>query len=145
MDMNSLPSIDETTDLKTNKSQNTTSTPPPPPPTTTTITNGIKETRINKTAGFVKSRSVLSHELSRENDTDYIVKKRTEEISEAYASIINAIGEDPERQGLLKTPERAAKAILHFTKGYQENLCGKNFFCSIFTFSFFMSYFCPFN
>ncbi len=45
----------------------------------------------------------------------------------AYKSIINHVGEDTERQGLLKTPERAAKAMLFFTKGYEENLDGIDF------------------
>lgn len=45
----------------------------------------------------------------------------------AYKSVIKHIGEDVERQGLLKTPERAAKAMLFFTKGYEENLDGKLF------------------
>lgn len=32
------------------------------------------------------------------------------------------MGEDPNREGLLNTPERYAKALLFFTKGYEENL-----------------------
>ncbi|KAL3086895.1 hypothetical protein niasHT_030974 [Heterodera trifolii] len=39
----------------------------------------------------------------------------------AYESIISHVGEDMQRQGLLKTPMRAAKAMLYFTKGYDEN------------------------
>ncbi|GFO04873.1 GTP cyclohydrolase 1 [Plakobranchus ocellatus] len=39
-----------------------------------------------------------------------------------YREIIEQIGEDPTRQGLLKTPERAAKALMFFTKGYKENI-----------------------
>src|SRR4051812_44811529 len=39
----------------------------------------------------------------------------------AYSSIISHLGEDVNRQGLLKTPQRAAKAMLFFTKGYEEN------------------------
>uniref|UniRef100_A0AC35FZZ1 GTP cyclohydrolase 1 n=2 Tax=Panagrolaimus sp. PS1159 TaxID=55785 RepID=A0AC35FZZ1_9BILA len=39
----------------------------------------------------------------------------------AYSSIISHIGEDVNRQGLVKTPERAAKALLFCTKGYEEN------------------------
>ena len=41
-----------------------------------------------------------------------------------YREIIEQIGEDPSRQGLLKTPERAAKALMFFTKGYKENIAG---------------------
>lgn len=43
---------------------------------------------------------------------------------EAYKSIISHLGEDINRQGLLKTPQRAAKAMLYFTKGYEENFDG---------------------
>eukprot|EP00061_Rhincodon_typus_P014835 g42157.t1 len=40
----------------------------------------------------------------------------------AYSSILKGLGEDPERQGLLKTPWRAATAMQFFTKGYQEKI-----------------------
>ncbi len=36
-----------------------------------------------------------------------------------YKEIIKLIGEDPEREGLLKTPIRAAKAIVDITAGYR--------------------------
>ena len=48
-----------------------------------------------------------------------------EDMADAYRSIIQHVGEDVNRQGLLKTPERAAKAMLFFTKGYEENVDGK--------------------
>ncbi|XP_027426560.1 GTP cyclohydrolase 1 isoform X2 [Zalophus californianus] len=40
----------------------------------------------------------------------------------AYSSILRSLGEDPQRQGLLKTPWRAATAMQFFTKGYQETI-----------------------
>ncbi|OMJ12224.1 GTP cyclohydrolase 1 [Smittium culicis] len=40
----------------------------------------------------------------------------------AINTIIECVGEDPTRNGITKTPERYAKAMLFFTKGYQENL-----------------------
>ncbi|XP_055372698.1 GTP cyclohydrolase 1-like [Condylostylus longicornis] len=44
------------------------------------------------------------------------------EMSRSYRLLLSSLGEDPDRQGLLKTPERAAKAMLFFTKGYDQNL-----------------------
>ena len=39
-----------------------------------------------------------------------------------YMSQFHQVGEDPNREGLLETPMRAAKAITFFTKGYQETV-----------------------
>jgi len=47
------------------------------------------------------------------------------EMSRSYKLLLSSLGEDPERPGLLKTPERAAKAMLFFTKGYDQSLEGK--------------------
>lgn len=46
-------------------------------------------------------------------------------LAAAYTSILRGLGEDPQRQGLLKTPWRAATAMQFFTKGYQEKIIGK--------------------
>jgi GTP cyclohydrolase IA len=42
----------------------------------------------------------------------------TEGLAEHYRKSIALLGEDPEREGLLKTPERVAKAMLFLTQGY---------------------------
>ena len=39
-------------------------------------------------------------------------------ISGHYEHILKALGEDPSREGILKTPERVAKALLYLTHGY---------------------------
>ena len=39
-----------------------------------------------------------------------------------YRQILKQVGEDPNREGLLDTPMRAAKAMTFFTKGYQETV-----------------------
>lgn len=44
-----------------------------------------------------------------------------EEIAGHYREILRLVGEDPQREGLLKTPERAAKAILDITAGYRQD------------------------
>ncbi len=45
----------------------------------------------------------------------------TEELTKNFKNIINQIGEDTQREGILKTPERAAKAMQFLTQGYSEN------------------------
>lgn len=42
-------------------------------------------------------------------------------ISEKYQAIIREIGDDSQREGLIKTPERAAKALQYLTHGYDLN------------------------
>ncbi len=45
----------------------------------------------------------------------------TDQLKADYRSVLQAIGEDPEREGLLKTPERVAKAMQFMTQGYTMN------------------------
>ena len=43
---------------------------------------------------------------------------KTDLISSHYADILGQLGEDPSREGLLKTPERVAKSLQYLTHGY---------------------------
>ena len=45
----------------------------------------------------------------------------TEELSGHYREILRLLGEDPSREGLLKTPLRVARSMQFLTKGYQED------------------------
>jgi len=45
----------------------------------------------------------------------------TEEIAKHVKAILGLLGEDPNREGLLKTPERVAKSLQYLTKGYRED------------------------
>ncbi len=45
----------------------------------------------------------------------------TNALMEKYRDVITLLGEDPAREGLLKTPERMAKAMQFNTQGYQMN------------------------
>ncbi len=49
-------------------------------------------------------------------DTDKI-----EQLKLHYSEILRLLGEDTEREGLIKTPERVAKAMMFMTKGYAED------------------------
>lgn len=48
-------------------------------------------------------------------------EKTTKELAAHVKAILGLIGEDPEREGLLKTPERVAKAWQFLTQGYAQN------------------------
>ncbi|MCJ7759316.1 MAG: GTP cyclohydrolase I FolE [Gillisia sp.] len=45
----------------------------------------------------------------------------TEELTENFKNIISRLGEDIQREGIEKTPERAAKSMQFLMKGYSEN------------------------
>lgn len=48
--------------------------------------------------------------------------QRLERMKGAVKTLLECVGEDPDREGLLATPERYAKAMLFFTQGYQQNM-----------------------
>ena len=52
-------------------------------------------------------------------DTDNLIV--TDEIKSSFTNIIDLLGEDSEREGLIKTPERASKAMQFLTEGYDKN------------------------
>ncbi|KXX79411.1 GTP cyclohydrolase 1 [Madurella mycetomatis] len=47
--------------------------------------------------------------------------ERLNKICDAVRTILECVGENPDRSGLLNTPQRYAKALMFFTKGYAQN------------------------
>ncbi|KAI5862974.1 GTP cyclohydrolase I [Durotheca rogersii] len=48
--------------------------------------------------------------------------ERLKKLQGAVRTILECVGEDPDREGVLATPRRYADAMLYFTKGYQQNV-----------------------
>jgi hypothetical protein len=77
------------------------------------IRNDNKELNATTISSIEKSNiKSMSHE------------ERQGVISHAMRTILEALGEDPDREGLQKTPDRFAKALLFFTQGYTASLTG---------------------
>ena len=49
-------------------------------------------------------------------------KPREERISSLVKSLLMELGEDVDREGLKKTPERVAKSLIYLTRGYRQNV-----------------------
>ncbi|KAJ4946713.1 hypothetical protein JOQ06_008759 [Pogonophryne albipinna] len=87
---------------------------------TSSVVNGHCDGMVKRPAGGpsqppaarreARTRSVEDNEMSLPS------------LAAAYTTILRGLGEDPQRQGLLKTPWRAATAMQFFTKGYQEKI-----------------------
>ncbi|XP_050980684.1 GTP cyclohydrolase 2 [Labeo rohita] len=79
--------------------------------------NGFSELTEN----FDTKKVAVQHknETSRKEAED---ESRLPALEAAYTTILQGLGENTDRQGLLKTPLRAAKAMQFLTKGYHETI-----------------------
>ncbi len=70
--------------------------------------------------------SPITHTNSDMEERNYTKQElydpeKIEQLSYHYSEILRLLGEDVSREGLLKTPERVAKAMCFLTKGYDED------------------------
>ncbi len=72
-----------------------------------------------------KLKSMLNeefeHDITGYKKIDQYNDKLVDSISDMYKNILDDVGENPGREGLLKTPVRAAKAMQFLTQGYDLN------------------------
>ncbi|XP_068135818.1 GTP cyclohydrolase 1-like [Hyperolius riggenbachi] len=76
---------------------------------------------------FITNAADMKKVLLVQNNLNQTKKEQHDQeklpaIEGAYSTILKELGEDPSREGLLKTPLRAAKAMQYFTKGYHETI-----------------------
>ena len=53
--------------------------------------------------------------------TEEYNEENVRKLAEHYSAILEILGEDPNREGLLKTPERVSKAMQFLTQGYEQD------------------------
>ena len=63
----------------------------------------------------------MSELISNYKREDIYNQEKIDELMVHYREILRLLGEDPDREGLLKTPERVAKAMSFITKGYAQD------------------------
>ena len=54
--------------------------------------------------------------------SDHYDPNITDHLKEMFRDILSNVGEDLQREGIVKTPERAAKAMQFLTQGHQHQL-----------------------
>ena len=63
----------------------------------------------------------MSEVITNYKREDIYNEEKINELMVHYREILRLLGEDPDREGLIKTPERVAKAMSFITKGYAQD------------------------
>ena len=69
-----------------------------------------------------RTNSDLDLEERFTRESNRLPKKRLARLSDAYRELLECIGEDLDREGLRRTPDRAARALEFLTQGYRQDL-----------------------
>lgn len=81
--------------------------------------SSAKETLLNKSTETRPDRNTSHGKESHPRPT---TETANEEMMDAVRTMLLSVGEDPEREGLLKTPKRVAEAMRFLTNGYNQSL-----------------------
>ncbi|NEO30617.1 MAG: GTP cyclohydrolase I FolE [Symploca sp. SIO3C6] len=90
--------------------------------------NGFHRSKSDSTAKITNSSGVLETRPDRNTQNGHQPRlqppesKSNQELMDAVRTMLLNIGEDPEREGLLKTPKRVAEAMQFLTSGYTQSL-----------------------
>ncbi|HIK31051.1 MAG TPA: GTP cyclohydrolase I FolE [Oscillatoriales cyanobacterium M59_W2019_021] len=71
---------------------------------------------------FASSRDRLERSVRLDEGANAEAESENDAMAEAVRQLLLGVGEDPEREGLLKTPKRVADAMRFLTGGYQQSL-----------------------
>ncbi|KAM4693109.1 GTP cyclohydrolase 1-like [Discoglossus pictus] len=86
------------------------------------LNGDINCNKMNYTNGTTDMKMVLKQHVVHQYKKEAQEEVPLQALESAYTSILRNLGENPEREGLLKTPSRAAKAMQFLTKGYHETI-----------------------
>jgi len=77
---------------------------------------------ISELADVINARPDRNTHNGRHPDLLSPSEENMEQMADAVRTLLLGVGEDPEREGLLKTPKRVAEALLFLTSGYNQSL-----------------------
>ena len=69
-----------------------------------------------------RRNSDLETEQPLARESNRLGEKDLDRIADAYRELLQSVGEDIDREGLQRTPDRAARALEFLTQGYRQNL-----------------------
>ncbi len=98
---------------------------------TTVSSNGFNRSEFSNNASNPLNSSLLDQVASRPDRNTHngraaqikaTSEAAKEKMMDAVYTMLESVGEDPEREGLLKTPKRVAEAMQYLTSGYNQSL-----------------------